>query len=185
MTGKANNGVEHPVPENDLYNRLDLSQKFHWGLFSVMLKALKQKYGEEALEVCFDAIRHWEELRKIVERCGIPAGQGTIKDIGLPFEHVDNLCFIFDKKPIVADHSESHARFHVRSCNVAEALANVFPQTCSVVSRAIEQGLVEAVNPNIKVSGCKYIAAGDDVCDITVTMKNLSQANVNYSMREA
>lgn len=176
--------VKFPIAEKDLYNRLDLSQKFHWSLFAVMLKALKEKYGEEALEVCFDAVRHWEGLKEIVEKCGIPLGKGTIKQIGPPFEHVDNLCFIFERRPILADHSDRHARFHVRSCNVAEDIAKIFPPTCSVISRAIEQGLAEAVNPNIKVSGCRYIATGDDVCDITVTIKNLPQTHIGYSLRE-
>ena len=173
-----------PVAEDDLYNRLDLSQKFHWSLFAVMLRALKEKYGEEALEVCFDAIRNWEGLKDIVEKCGISPRTGTIKQMGPPFTHVDNLCFVFEKQPTVAEHSDKHARFHVNSCNVSEALSEIFPHTCSVISRAIEQGIVEAVNPNLKVSGCRYISAGDDFCDITVTMKKLPQTATDYSMRE-
>lgn len=178
--------MKYPVEESDYKNRLDLGQKLLWGVIAQMLKGLKEHFGEEALEICYDSVRKWDRWEQLCRECDVTIGNGTVKDINPPYLHVDRLCFSMNAKAEVVEHSDKMVRFLLPEgyCNVAETINKIFPSTCSIISRAIEQGIVETVNPRLKVSGNKFLATGDKYCDITISMKNLPQTEIGYSERE-
>ena len=170
--GHGENG-EFPVEENDYPRRLDLSQKLHWSLFAVICKAMYEKYGDDALQTIHESIRDWPYWKELCEKCKVEnPGNGTFKDFACPYNHVDRICFIMETKPEVISIDEKHARFHVTSCNVAQSIQKIFPRTCWVVSRAIEQGICSVINPRMKVLGDVFIGKGDPVCDITHVLED-------------
>ena len=165
--------------------KLDMSQKYLWGTIAGMLKAIKDRYGEEGLRTIYDAAKEsGRELSKdLIQRLGIPLGKGSARDIIAVWDLVDEIIFTMKGKREIIEESPERIIYRAPECNVAEIIANTCPEVCSVLARAAEQGEAEAVNPNIKISGKKWLGHGDNCCEYIIEMKHLPQKNVGYENR--
>jgi len=164
--------------------KLDKCQKWLWGYLAVVVKAIKEKYGEEGLSVIFNAAKeHYKKLTIAdAKRLGIPTETGSLKDVVTLFDAADDILFTMKKKRVVSEvpteNTPERLLYSIQECNVAETIADICPYVCPVVSRAAEQGCAEVINPNIKIAGNRYLAFGDHACDIYIELKRLPQKEV-------
>ena len=175
-----------PIPEDDLMRRLDLGQKMYAGLLGIILRAVHQKYGEEAYEVIFEAVRKWDFWKELAEKVGCPIGTASPDQWNQVGITIDRCMFISAPPKIMEQLSTPEKTVcHIDACNVADIICETSGgDVCSVISRAIEQGSAEVVNPYIKVGGHKVLGKGDETCEVTLALKKMPQTSKGYWFRE-
>jgi hypothetical protein len=183
--------LPHQPLKIPLEAKIDACQKLYWSWMAVMCRSIHAKYGEEGLACLFDGLRaHMAEKgAELAIAWGLPPekiGSVNPEELIQMLDTGDSVAFSMTT-PRVATVSDgvNQLIYDIQSCNVGDTIASIFPRTCSVVSRAAEQGLADAVNPNIKVSGCEYRSEGCNSCKVVFTVKDESQVNMAFANREA
>lgn len=150
--------------------KLNASQRLLWRVIARMVQVVKDRYGEEGLQALSEGIRDWDYWNVSVRQAGIARGEGTLRDLTVElFGPGDDLSFtITDEPEITEAPDENRLLYKARSCNVADIIARECPDTCRIVSRAVEEGVARVVNPDIRVSGDRFLSGGDDACYIYV-----------------
>jgi hypothetical protein len=158
-------------PGIPIEKKLDLAQKGLWQMIARIVRVVKDKYGEDGLEAIRDAFRYSDVHRASAERAGIKSGTGSIRDYIFKMMDVqDSIFLITGKRVITEEPDENRVHVVVPKCNVAGLIARECPETCDVIAIASAIGWADAVNPNIKYTQDKCLAAGDDSCSIYLEM---------------
>ncbi|MDO8490595.1 MAG: hypothetical protein Q7T04_01095 [Dehalococcoidia bacterium] len=167
---------KYPFKKIDLSpeQKLNASQRLLWRVIARMVKVVGDKYGEDGLQALSAGIRDWDYWNVSVRQAGVAAGQGTLRDLAVDlFGPGDDLCFtITDEPQITEAPDENRLLYKARSCNVADIIARECPDTCRIISRAVEEGVARVVNPDISVSGDRFLSGGEDACYIYVDYGN-------------
>ncbi|MDO8491946.1 MAG: hypothetical protein Q7T04_08035 [Dehalococcoidia bacterium] len=152
--------------------RLNLTQRYLWRIVAKICSAVKEKYGEEGLQTIYNALESWPNHRSAVVKSGITPGEGTLGDlITKLYDPGDEMLFTMTKHRIITEEPDAdHLLYKIQECNVKDVVQRECPEMCSYVVRGIEQGLAKQVNPNIKVSGNRFLANGHDACYIQLEM---------------
>lgn len=153
--------------------KLDVCQKSLWRLIARIVRAVDEKYGEEGLSAIHDSIKNWDVWREPLIRSGLQPGEVSLRDMVLKvWGPGDDIYFTMKEVPVIReDPDESKLLYTVRECNVARQIAKESSKTCRVVARAIEEGVAQAANPGIHITGDRFIATGADGCYIWAEMK--------------
>lgn len=136
-------------------------------LLGVAIKAVVDRYGEEAVKVIAEA---WREANKraaevIAKRAGIEE-----RDVRGVAKIIDNMDYNYGVVGEWVELSEKRGVKVEKSCPIAKYLP---PQMCDMFAAAV-QGLGEGLTkkPEFKASLPKCIARGDEVCEIVLEMES-------------
>ncbi len=134
-------------------------------LLGVAIKAVVEKYSDEAVKVIAEA---WKEANKraaeiIAKRAGIEE-----RDVRGVAKIIDDMDYNYGVVGEWVELSEKRGVKIERSCPVAKYFP---PQMCDLFAAAI-QGLGEGLTkkPGFKASLPKCIARGDEVCEIVLEL---------------
>ncbi len=169
-TTKAKNKNKYPFKRVPLTpeQKLNASQRLLWRVIARMVQTVKDKYGEEGLQALSEGIRDWGYWNVSVRQAGVPVGTGTLRDLNVElFGPGDDICFTVTDEPVITESpDENRLLYRVPRCNVADILAREGPDTCRIISRAVEEGVARVVNPDIRVSGREFLSTGQEACYI-------------------
>ncbi|OGO02255.1 MAG: hypothetical protein A2Y91_01370 [Chloroflexi bacterium RBG_13_54_8] len=157
---------KHPSQSSELAaQQLNLAQRLLWRIIARMVRVIDEKYGEEGLRVIYEGLRDWDYWKVPIRKAGLVPGEASLEDtIHKVLEPGDKLLFSMQEHPLIEKLSEDKWLYKVRHCNVADVITRESWKTCPVVSRGIEEGVAKAANPNIKLTGDKYLVTGEDGC---------------------
>lgn len=152
--------------------KINLTQRYLWRIIAKICGAVKEKYGQEGLQTIYTSLENWSNHRSAVSKSGITPGQGTLEDlITKLYDPGDEMLFTMSQPRLITEEPDAdHLLYKIRECNVKDVVARECPEMCFYVVRGIEQGLAKNVNPDIKVSGNRFLANGHDACYIELEM---------------
>ncbi len=150
----------------------NMKQRYLWRIVAKICSAVKEQYGEEGLQTIYNALESWPNHRSAVAKAGITPGEGTLEDlITRLYDPGDEMLFTMTQHRVITEDPDAdHLMYKIRECNVKDVIQRECPEMCSYVVRGIEQGLAKQVNPNIKVTGNRFLANGHDACSIELSM---------------
>jgi hypothetical protein len=145
--------------------KLNTTQRLLWRIIARIVKVIDDKYGEEGLNTIYEGLRDWDFWQVPVKKAGLTPGKASLEDtIFKVLEAGDEALFTMEERPLIEKVGENKYLYKVRHCNVADVINRESWKACPIVSRAIEEGAAKAANPNIKLTGNKFLTTGADGC---------------------
>ena len=145
--------------------KLNITQRLLWRIIARIVKVIDDKYGEEGLNTIYEGLRDWDFWQVPVKKAGLTPGKASLEDtLFKVLEAGDEVLFTMEERPLIEKVGENKYLYKVRHCNVADVISRESWKACPIVSRAIEEGAAKAANPNIKLTGDKFLVTGADGC---------------------
>ncbi len=157
---------KHPSQSPEVAEQnLNLAQRLLWRIIARMVRVIDEKYGDEGLTTIYEGLRDWDFWQVPIRKAGLTPGQTSLEDLIFKvLEPGDKLLFSMQEPPLIEQLSEDKWLYKVRHCNVADVLMRESWKACPIVSKSIEVGVAKAANPNIKLTGDKFLVTGEDGC---------------------
>ncbi len=139
------------------------------GTLAVIVKAIQQKYGDEALEVMRNALNEatLAPTRSKARRAGARVGDGGIEDWIKLEEYMakESLC------DYEVEVSPERGVMRVLDCPMKDAYTAICPDVCTKVLIGAEQAFATAINPNLQSRVDCYMPLGAKSCDVVCEFK--------------
>lgn len=156
---------QKPSRSPEVAAKLNTTQRLLWRIIARIVKVIDDKYGEEGLNTIYEGLRDWDFWQVPVKKAGLTPGKASLEDtIFKVLEAGDEALFTMEERPLIEKVGENKYLYKVRHCNVADVINRESWKACPIVSRAIEEGAAKAANPNIKLTGNKFLTTGADGC---------------------
>jgi hypothetical protein len=156
---------QKPSQSPEVAAKLNVTQRLLWRIIARIVKVIDDKYGEEGLNTIYEGLRDWDFWQVPVKKAGLTPGKASLEDtIFKVLEAGDEVLFTMQERPLIEKVGENKYLYKVRHCNVADVIGRESWKACPIVSRAIEEGAAKAANPNIKLTGDKFLVTGADGC---------------------
>ena len=154
-----------PSQPPEVAAKLNITQRLLWRIIARIVKVIDDKYGEEGLNTIYEGLKDWDWWQVPVKKAGLTPGEASLEDtLFKVLEAGDEVLFTMKEHPVIEKLGDNKYLYKVRHCNVADVISRETWKACPIVARAIEEGAAKAANPNIKLTGDKFLVTGADGC---------------------
>lgn len=136
-------------------------------LYAQIMNMMQKTYGAEGVK----------ELGEVMYAIGVNQARELLELLGLE-RTLEGCAYtlmamhrIFGIKSKIVQKDDNKIVFHVTHCYWGRCIKEWTPHACASIAR-YETGLVQGILPSVQHSYTKKHTLGDEVCELTITLKN-------------